>query len=236
MMESRMTRKCHVRFGKRDRETRFMQVNKVRSVPTSFSPLLANIYLHSLDKYWQLKHEGWHTKLVRYCDDFVVLIRGKDPKPYMDSLTNFLNRIKLSLSVEKTKVIEANEGFEFLGVRLKLQETRNSKTRQFCYGFPSKKSMKQIRHCIRQEIGKNYQQSLAHKIAYLNPVLRGWANYHNWLNSSKHFKKIDKYTSKKLNIWLRIKHGAKRKKYRWLSNVELQQCGLYRLGGKIAHV
>ena len=32
--ESRVTRKCHARFGERDRETRLMQIKKVRSVPT----------------------------------------------------------------------------------------------------------------------------------------------------------------------------------------------------------
>ncbi|MEW5807630.1 MAG: reverse transcriptase domain-containing protein [Acidobacteriota bacterium] len=31
------------------------------------SPLLANIYLHPPDKYWQERHQD--TKLVRYCDD-----------------------------------------------------------------------------------------------------------------------------------------------------------------------
>jgi hypothetical protein len=46
-----MTRKCHVRFGERDRETRPMRIRKVRPVPTPFSPLLANIYLDRLDRF-----------------------------------------------------------------------------------------------------------------------------------------------------------------------------------------
>jgi len=50
MMESRVTRKCHARFGERDRETRTSQGVKVRSVPTPFSPLLANIALHGLEQ------------------------------------------------------------------------------------------------------------------------------------------------------------------------------------------
>jgi hypothetical protein len=49
-MESRVTRKCHARFGERDRETRTSQGVKVRSVPTPFSPLLANIALHGLEE------------------------------------------------------------------------------------------------------------------------------------------------------------------------------------------
>ena len=49
MMESRMTRKCHVRFGERDEETRKLRDLKVRFVPTPFSPLLANIAIHGLE-------------------------------------------------------------------------------------------------------------------------------------------------------------------------------------------
>jgi hypothetical protein len=48
MMESRMTRKCHVRFGERDEETRKLKGLKVRFVPTPLSPLLANIALHGM--------------------------------------------------------------------------------------------------------------------------------------------------------------------------------------------
>jgi hypothetical protein len=45
MMESRMKRNFHVRFGERYEETRQSQGRKVRFVPTPFSPLLANIAL-----------------------------------------------------------------------------------------------------------------------------------------------------------------------------------------------
>ncbi len=43
MMESRMTRNCHVRFGERYEETRQPKDWKMRFVPTPSSPLLANI-------------------------------------------------------------------------------------------------------------------------------------------------------------------------------------------------
>lgn len=198
------------------------------------SPLLANIYLHSLDKYWIGEHNEWKTKLVRYCDDFVVLIRDKDTNLYMESIKVMLDKLKLQLSPEKTKIISAEKGFDFLGVRMKLQET--SKKKKFCYCFPAHKSMKQIRIKIRQEMGKDYQPTLTHKIKYLNPILRGWSNYYNWLNSATHFKSIDRYVATKLNRWNRIKHGAKGRKYRWISEPELYKQGLYRLGGKIAYV
>jgi RNA-directed DNA polymerase len=38
------------------------------------SPLLANAYLHALDVAWEEKGHG--AKLIRYCDDYVILCRG----------------------------------------------------------------------------------------------------------------------------------------------------------------
>ncbi len=51
MRESEVMGNYHASFGERDRETRPMQIGKVRPVPTPFSPLLANIYLNELDAY-----------------------------------------------------------------------------------------------------------------------------------------------------------------------------------------
>ncbi|GET44517.1 hypothetical protein [Microseira wollei] len=50
MMESEVTGNCHASFGERDRETHKSRGLKVRSVPTLFSPLLANIARHGLEQ------------------------------------------------------------------------------------------------------------------------------------------------------------------------------------------
>ncbi|MBR8840337.1 MAG: hypothetical protein DSM106950_41700 [Stigonema ocellatum SAG 48.90 = DSM 106950] len=84
MMESRVTPKCHARFGERDRETRKSQGLKVRSVPTPFSPLLANIALHGLEnrliEYAETLPGGKRDNrenlgFVRYADDVRHLTR-----------------------------------------------------------------------------------------------------------------------------------------------------------------
>ncbi|AXI24416.1 group II intron reverse transcriptase/maturase [Cardinium endosymbiont of Sogatella furcifera] len=199
------------------------------------SPLLANIYLHSLDKYWRQQHNEWDTQMVRYCDDCVILIRNKDPLPYMESLKQMLSKLRLTLSEEKTEITEAERGFDFLGVRMVLNKSRKSKDKKFCYGFPTRKSMTELRNKIRKEIGRDYQPSLAHKINYLNPILRGWANYYNWLNSAIQFRKIDQYVVRKLNLWNRVKHMAKKRKYQWLSTKELHTQGLYKVSGHLCY-
>lgn len=209
--------------------------NKGTSQGSVISPLLANIYLHSLDKYWQKQHNEWDTQMVRYCDDLVILIRNKDPEPYMESLKHMLSKLQLNLSEEKTQIVQAQQGFNFLGVRMLLNKSRKSKDKKFCYGFPTRKSMKELRNKIRNEVGQDYQPSLTHKIKYLNPILRGWANYYNWLNSAIQFRKIDKYVVRKLNLWNRIKHMAKKRKYQWLSTKDLHNQGLYKVSGHLCY-
>jgi RNA-directed DNA polymerase len=187
-----------------------------------------------LDKYWTDQHP--ETKLVRYCDDFVVLIRRRRPESYLDDLGRFLKKLRLSLSEEKTQVVLAEEGFDFLGVRLVLKATRRDRNRRFCYGFPCSRSMNKIRQKIRAEVGQDYHVSLEDKIGYLNPIIRGWANYFSWLNSGEHFHKIGRYVIQRLNRWNRRKRGRARRSYRRLTGQELHTRGLYRLSGTIVHV
>src|SRR6266700_427399 len=73
MRESRMTRNGHVRFGERGRETRLSQGRKVRSAPTLFTPVLANIALHGMETTIIAGYSKSHTvekpRLIRYADD-----------------------------------------------------------------------------------------------------------------------------------------------------------------------
>jgi RNA-directed DNA polymerase len=208
----------------------------VRGTPQGgvLSPLLANIYLHPLDKYWKEKYP--ETELVRYCDDFVILTRRKPAEHYMSSLQEMIRRLGLELSPEKTRLVEAEEGFGFVGVHFRLKPTRNKGTKQFCYCFPTHKSMKHVRRRVREEIGRDYEKSLQEIIHYLNPVLRGWSNYYNWLNSAQYFHIVDKYVVWKLTRWLRRKQQRTRRAFRKPSFEWYYNQGLYRCSGRIVRV
>src|SRR5262245_55617839 len=98
------------------------------------SPLLANIYLHSLDRYMesnylQLTKDArayWRKKgkanflYVRYADDFIVMCNGTKAQAYemKEELKEALTNMGLKLSEEKTKVTHITEGFTFLGYRI----------------------------------------------------------------------------------------------------------------------
>src|SRR5881296_215998 len=98
------------------------------------SPLLANIYLHELDRYMESKYlnisqwlrsqrreQGKGNYLyVRYADDFVVLCNGTKAETLAmkEELKELLSTMGLTLSEEKTKVTHITEGFDFLGYRV----------------------------------------------------------------------------------------------------------------------
>src|SRR6266699_5489593 len=85
MRESRMTRNGHVRFGERSRETRSSRGEKVRSAPTLFSPVLANMTLDGLERRLRARFPKTTVKgiaakvnFVRYADDFIVTAASKE--------------------------------------------------------------------------------------------------------------------------------------------------------------
>jgi RNA-directed DNA polymerase len=130
------------------------------------SPLLANIYLHRLDR--QMREKGY--RMVRYADDFVVLCRtGEQAQEALKEVRGWVDQNGLKLNTDKTHVgdcRQAGQGFEFLGYRF--EEGRR---------WVRRKSLLALRERIRHKTRRTRGDSLACIIADLNPTLRGWFNY-----------------------------------------------------------
>jgi RNA-directed DNA polymerase len=80
------------------------------------------------------------TKMVRYADDLVVLCRYRPAETYMPKLRGMLSRLHVMVNEDKTRIVSANAGFDFLGVHFRKQQTPRG--RQFCYCWPSRRSMR----------------------------------------------------------------------------------------------
>jgi len=130
------------------------------------SPLLANIYLHSLDRH--MREKGY--RMVRYADDFVVLCRSKErAQEALKEVRGWVDQNGLKLNTDKTQVgdcRQAGQGFEFLGYRF--EEGRR---------WVRRKSLLALRERIRYKTRRTRGDSLACIIADLNPTLRGWFQY-----------------------------------------------------------
>lgn len=176
------------------------------------SPLLANIYLHVLDSYWE-NHKELGV-IVRYADDAVIVCRTrKDAELAFEHLKRIMTKLKLTLNPHKTKIVDMNkESFDFLGFRYqKFGKTKSG--RKLPYMMPSKKAMKKVKDAIRViTCRKSAYEGLEQKVEKLNPLIRGWRNYFQHGNSTKRFKQLDEYVWMKL--WRRVYYRRKQKQYR----------------------
>ena len=135
----------------------------------------------------------------------------------------------------KTRMVDATDGFDFLGMPFRLKPMRSNPQRRFCYRWPSTRAMQSIRHKIRDAIGYDDLDSLEEKIRAINPLLGGWGQYFRHRNAHRHFKKIDSYVDTKLVGVLRRKHKRRGKGYRAFPPSFFTKVGLYQLHGTLGH-
>ena len=62
--------------------------------------------------------------LVRYADDLVILVHIERPKKVLAKVRGMLERLGLELHPEKTRIVSADEGFDFLGIHLRRTPTK----------------------------------------------------------------------------------------------------------------
>jgi RNA-directed DNA polymerase len=186
------------------------------------SPLLANIYLHELDKYIETKYLNFTEQqravrrkrgkgnflYVRYADDFVVLCNGTkaETQAMKKELGEFLSTMGLTLSEEKTKVTHITEGFDFLGYRV--IRGRGARGKMVPKVLVPKKAIIRYRHKIREMLARHTaEESVGLKIQKLNWLTRGWGEYYRYVSSpSKAFKKIKDELFWKFAHWLGRKY------------------------------
>jgi len=181
------------------------------------SPLLANLYLHWLDRTWERRGFGRRphdAHIVRYADDFVILCK-QGPEYYLDQARAVLDRLGLTLNAKKTRILNAREDtFDFLGHRFAVRASKRSGELKTFY-YPTPKAMKSVKMKIREVVRTGQHWDLPDLIQEkVNPILRGWGNYFKTGNSRLHFLSIANYTTYTLCIMLRKKHKKRSKGWR----------------------
>jgi group II intron reverse transcriptase/maturase len=192
------------------------------------SPLLANIYLNEFDHYW---YENWgklnsrqrrrqrrlgqaSCVLFRYADDFILSARGTEEQvtAIMDSIRGFFSeKLKLTLSAEKTRVVRLEDGFNFLGFyirRVRFEHYSCVRIR------PTQKNLSRLKGKLQAMLGSSaYSDDPHRKIAAMNRVLRGWGNYYRAVNSFQQFRTGDFLAERLFRQWYCRKHQIGTKRY-----------------------
>ena len=187
------------------------------------SPLLANVALSVLDEHFvgaweamgdshqreQRRRKGLaNYRLVRYADDWVVMVAGNrnDAERLRDEAAAVLVPMGLRLSEEKTKISHIDEGLDFLGMRIQRHKRRGA-TKRFVYTYPTRATLASVKAKVKATASRrSTYQSLDILIHRLNPVLRGWTNYHRHGAASKTFAYLGAYMWRRVWLWLRTKH------------------------------
>jgi RNA-directed DNA polymerase len=187
------------------------------------SPLLANIALEVLDEHFarvwdatsatrvdrsRRRRQGQPVlRLVRYADDFVVLVSGtrEHAEAVREQAAGVLAPMGLRLSEEKTTVVHIDEGFNFLGFRIQRHRKRGT-SKSFVYTFPAPKSVASVRRKVKTITQQGTNQPLSDLLRQLNSLLRGWTRYFQHGVSKRAFGYLRHYTWSRVVGWLRRKH------------------------------
>lgn len=186
------------------------------------SPALANWTLNGLEteltehlgvRFGPSKFQKLKVGVVRYADDFVVTgasqeLLETEIRPWIEA---FLARRGLRLSQAKTKIVHIDQGFDFLGWSFRKYEGK-------LLIKPSKKNVKAFYEKLRKIIGEHLMAKQEDLIRLLNPMLRGWAQYHSPVVAKQAFSYMQSLMFWRLMRWAKRRHPKKaadwiRKKY-----------------------
>jgi RNA-directed DNA polymerase len=181
------------------------------------SPALANWTLNGLEaeltahlgaRFGKSKIEKLKVGVVRYADDFVVTGASKELlemeiRPWIES---FLVSRGLRLSMSKTKIVHIDQGFDFLGWNFRKYKGK-------LLIKPSKKNVHAFYEKLRKIFSEHLMVRQEDLIRLLNPMLRGWAQYHSPVVAKKTFSRLESLLFWRLMRWAKRRHPNKRKKW-----------------------
>lgn len=199
------------------------------------SPLLANLYLNALDWAVNDPSQKGQPRLVRYADDLVILCAPGQGAALRERLARWLEARGLKLNEEKTRLADSRQGFDFLGFRVRWQPSRTSGKR-YAHVEASPRSQQRLREAVRSKLnhwtlGKRIPEALAG----VNRLLRGWAGYFHYRNSSRVMAKLNWHVRNRVRRWLWRKHGRTRALWGDYPDQRLQtQYGLWPLPHRVA--
>ena len=176
------------------------------------SPLLANLYLHILDRIWQRGNlqQRIGARIVRYADDIVILCRRARSEKAMAMLRHVLERLGLTLNEAKTKKVNAfKDKFDFLGFSITMGKSRRTGN-HYPHVQPSKKSLRNIKDRVTDLTKRERTlKPLSQVISEVNETVRGWLGYFHYRNSSTALVQLRFHVEERLRTHLRKRHKIK---------------------------
>jgi len=204
------------------------------------SPLLSNILLTPFDR--EMRRRGY--QLTRYADDWVITCKSAaEARAAVAVALRILKQLGVVLHPQKTRIVHVQQGFEFLGykikrgkaLRLPSSKIRSQARSGALYAYPREKSICRFKDQVRQRTKRRVPLHTRELIAELNPVLRGWGEYYKRAHVRTLFHQLDGWVRRR--IW---SHRFKRWRnggWKQLPNAKLYgEYGLVNLVGLIPSI
>jgi RNA-directed DNA polymerase len=207
------------------------------------SPTIMNMVLDGMEQVLKSQFPRWKgqkVNFIRYADDFIVTASTREAlnNEVIPLVKDFLKVRGLSLSEDKSKITHINEGFDFLS-----QNIRKYKGKLLIR--PSRESIQSFRNKLKAIVRNNRGIPAHALIRLLNPVIRGWSNYHKGICAKSTFSKMGTFIFRQLRRWAKYQHANKNRHWifrRYFLNNHFTDCRNSRAGMvcerlyRIAHV
>jgi len=182
------------------------------------SPLLLNVALHGMEAAAGVRYQptGTHAGetmpgspvVIRYADDLLALCQTKEQAEQVKArLAEWLAPRGLVFNEDKTRIVNLDEGFDFLGFTVRRFNAK-------LLIKPSKAAVRRHRQRLRHEMRSLRGSNVATVLRRLIPIVRGWANYYKTVVSSEIFSALDRYMWQLIYKW--AKHSHPKKPKRWI--------------------
>jgi RNA-directed DNA polymerase len=218
-------------FPARERVRRWLKagvVDRGRLAPTErgspqggvISPALFNVALHGMEQaagvcYYGTGRDAGSARerspvLVRYADDFVVMCHSREQAEQVKArLAAWLRPRGLAFNEDKTRIVHAEAGFDFLGFNLRRYHGK-------LLIKPSTAAIRRIRERLRAEMKALRGANIGVMLRTINPIVRGWSAYYRTVVSSEIFTQLDNYMWRLAYKW--AKHSHPNKPKHWIVN------------------
>jgi group II intron reverse transcriptase/maturase len=198
------------------------------------SPILANIYLHTVLDVWFYETVQTHCRgqvyLCRYADDFVCAFEyEKDAQRFYEALEKRLNKFNLEVAENKTQLlvfsrckIRNGSSFHFLGFEFRWGLNRRIKNRSRIPIIKRRTSREKLYASLANfKVWLKKSSRLPKNIlfAMLNRKLRGYYNYYGIIGNYKSLGSFVYRVTQALFNWLNRR--SQRKSYNWEGFKEL---------------
>ena len=149
------------------------------------------------------------VNVIRYADDFIITCKSKEmlEQRVLPAVRSFLSERGLTLSEEKTRVVNIEQGFDFLGQNIRKYNGK-------FLTKPTRKAVQRVQASVKRIMEAHSDGDIWSMIRRMNQTIQGWCNYHRHSCASRIFNQFDTWIFWVIKQWLHRMHPNKGR--RWI--------------------